>query len=461
MTNANAAMQNAAEIRLNPYQDGFIFSPKRYTAIVAGVGTGKTFASLFRAWKYCQQWPGSLGLIVRREFTDLRDSTIKDFQNYFNVQVGAQNHDYKFPNGSIIMFRHGEMTDINVLKNINLSFFSIEQAEEYENADIFDFLRDRLRRKGGPRWGALIANANGHNWIYERFISGAECKAINEETREYVYSKGGEYLCFTASSFANAHNLPDDFTADLRSMEEEAPGHYKQYVLNDFNAVDADDLVFAPEELESMRMQPPSSASAGKICAGAYLARFGKDKSVCMAVRSIGGVRLMECAMDAWNGKDGIYSAGRIADFLRSAKAEDAAVDCDGLGGPIYDSLKDLINGSMGLREFHNAAEKGAYANARTAAYFGLKDLAAKGWLHLSSQEIINELAGIRYTYSRSGQKMLIPKETLRAKGLKSPDYADALAMAYWCWRQTSPSRTRTGRAGTGMARRNEILTDW
>ena len=158
-------------IKLNWYQDKFLFSKERYSCLIGGVGTGKTFVFLLKAWQICQENPGSLGLIVRREYTDLRDSTINDFEKYFGVKVKEQAKEYEFPNGSKIMFRHGDLTDKNVLKNINLTFFGIEQAEEYETSIIFDFLRDRLRQSENS-CGFLIANAAGHNWIYERFIEG-------------------------------------------------------------------------------------------------------------------------------------------------------------------------------------------------------------------------------------------------------------------------------------------------
>ena len=116
---------NKVEVTLNWYQDKYLFNDARFSCLIGGVGTGKTFSFLLKAWQYCQDNPKSLGLIIRKEFTDLRDSTIQDFEKYFNVKINRGNKEYEFPNGSKIMFRHGDMNDINVLKNINLSFFCI------------------------------------------------------------------------------------------------------------------------------------------------------------------------------------------------------------------------------------------------------------------------------------------------------------------------------------------------
>ena len=449
---------NKVEVTLNWYQDKYLFNDARFSCLIGGVGTGKTFSFLLKAWQYCQDNPKSLGLIIRKEFTDLRDSTIQDFEKYFNVKINRGNKEYEFPNGSKIMFRHGDMNDINVLKNINLSFFCIEQAEEYESADIFDFLRDRLRRSGGRRWAGVIANANGHNWLYERFIEGAKSKVHDEAKGEVLYEKPN-YLCCTANSFANEHNLPTDFIADLKAMEVDAPEHYKQYVMNDFNVLDADDLLLTPEEVDNLKKNLDGNRYDRYMATD--LARFGKDNCVSFVGEDVSGFKFAEVACDSWSQKDALHSVGRIADFARQMHLTDGTIDCDGLGQGYYDSLKDLVNGSFGLREFHNTANNrdSAYANIRTEIYFYIKELAQKGWLSVKTPEIINDLARLRYTYNRNGQKMMIPKEVMRAKGLSSPDFADALMMAVWLWKMRKPTAMRVKRFNKNIF--NTGMSNW
>jgi len=435
-------------IKLNWYQDKFLFSKERYSCLIGGVGTGKTFVFLLKAWQICQENPGSLGLIVRREYTDLRDSTINDFEKYFGVKVKEQAKEYEFPNGSKIMFRHGDLTDKNVLKNINLTFFGIEQAEEYETSIIFDFLRDRLRQSENS-CGFLIANAAGHNWIYERFIEGAKSEVYDLPTGQVAYAKPN-YFCATANSFANAHNLPASYVADLRAQEKDAPEHYKQYVINDFNVLDADDLLLTPEEISNLKQN--FSGLAGKRYLAADLARFGKDKCVCFIGEEVSGFKFAEVATDAWGQKDTLHSVGRIADIGRQMNLQDGTVDCDGLGQGYFDNLKDLVNGHYGLKEFHNTAlgKQSPYANVRTEIYFYIKELASKGWLYIKTPEIINDLARLSYTYNRNGQKMMISKEIMRSKGVKSPDYADALMMSVWLWKTKNPETSNLRRRKIG-----------
>ena len=163
-----------------------------------------------------QEVPNNLGLIVRKEFTDLRDSTIKDFETYTGIKVGSDK-DVKLPNGSVIMFRHG--AELDVLKNINLGWFFIEQAEEFQTEDQFEFLRGRLRRSNVPfHTGFIIGNVNGHNWIWKLWKNNLQ----------------PEFELIESNTFENADNLPKDFIADLNRLKLESPSHYQRFVMNDW-----------------------------------------------------------------------------------------------------------------------------------------------------------------------------------------------------------------------------------
>lgn len=204
--------RNVTEIKLLPKQDDFTFSEAKYPAFIAGWGTGKSMCALFRALLFAQETPGNLGLICRREYTDLRDSTIKDFERYTGLKVNEQTKEVKLGNGSVIMFRHAE--ELDTLKNINLGFFFLEQAEELPTSEQFFFLCGRLRREGRRRSGWITANAAGHNWCHELWIE----------------KQDPEFPCFQMTTLENEKNLPADYIESLKKLPERI---YRQYVLND------------------------------------------------------------------------------------------------------------------------------------------------------------------------------------------------------------------------------------
>lgn len=416
--------QNIVNIELNLYQDTFIFAEERFAGLLGAVGTGKTFAFLFKAWDFCQNNPSSLGLIIRKEYTDLRDSTIQDFEKYFGVKINQSKKEYEFANGAKIMFRHGDMNDINVLKNINLSFFGIEQAEEYETEEVFDFLRDRLRRKGSKRWAMIIANANGHNWAWKRFLHGAKVTTVNSETGEYEYRKDG-YICCTANSFANEHNLPADFIADLKKMETEAPEHYYQYVMNSFEYTNADDFLFAQQDFEP---KIGGKATSQRIAA-LDVARFGKDKSVFKIIEYFGSQQWKEVYSESWQRKPITYTTGRSLELMKEKGCSTLVVDGDGIGCGAVDTLRESRYQIIEYRGGLNPCVD--YYNNRARDYFSLKDAIQKGYLDITHEETKESLLTIKYMYQGNKQKRIVGKNEMRAKGYNSPDDADAIMMAY------------------------------
>lgn len=420
-----------SDLKLNVYQADFLYSTARYPALVAGIGTGKTYMLLLKVWKYCQDYPGSLALIVRKEFTDLRDSTMKDFERYFRVTVDS-NKEHRMPNGSVIMFRHA--SEIAVLKNINLSIFAIEQAEEFENEEVFTFLRDRLRRESGPyRQGMLIANANGHNWIWRLWVQNPA---------------SGDYDLTTATTFDNAHNLPADFIEDLKAMEKESPNHYKQYVLNSFEDVDSDDLLFAGDDIYASPDIKFTSTGVRRRILAVDVARFGDDETVFCAVESQNIFHWNHTHTDTWKNRSLMECVGKVIEMSRDLKTDFVVIDDTGVGGGVTDRLKEM---NIRVLPF-NGAEKprnDLYLNKRSEGFFELHDLFAKRALCIQKDIVLQEqLAQIRFKFMSNGKKAIVSKDEMRKEGLKSPDRADALMMAMY-FRQKAFDITAGGRART------------
>ncbi len=402
-------------IQLKSYQDKFLFSNKRYPAMVAGIGTGKTYMLLLKIRKFCLDYPNSLALIVRKEFTDLRDSTMKDFERYFNEKPSSDK-DYNYPNGSSIMFRHA--SEIAVLKNINLSIFGIEQAEEFESEETFTFLRDRLRRDNAPlRQGILIANAAGHNWIYRMWIN-------NPASDDFDVS--------TATTFDNEDNLPADFIADLRRMEIEAPNHYKQYVLNSFEELGQDDLLLSGVVVyESPKLIFYDEGTIRRILA-VDVARFGEDETVFTIIQSNNIRQWTQVYQHTWRDKPLTEVVGKTLDLCREFNPDIVAIDDVGMGGGVTDRLSEQRRAPEPF--IGNAKPTNPlYLNKRSEGFFRMKEFFDKGDIKIMNDPMLMEqLLSVRYKYNSNNIKSIVPKDDMRKDGLKSPDRADCLMMALY-----------------------------
>jgi hypothetical protein len=410
------------------YQAEFFESTARFPCLIAGIGTGKTFIMLYKIWRYCELYPKSIWLIVRKEFTDLRDSTMKDFTRYFGVTADS-NKEYKFPNGSVIMFRHADETA--VLKNINLSGFAFEQGEEFETSDQFTFLRDRLRNEAGPyRQGLVIANACGRNWIWDIWIQGAESvRVTDDKTGEYTYV-GDEYLCFTANTFANAHNLPEDFLEDLRRMAKDAPNHYQQYVMNSFDEIDLDDALLTHDVVyNSSKIEMEAVGSVKRIMA-VDVARMGGDEITFTVLETRGPIRLEEVFKDVTRFQKIDQTIGKTLELIHEWDIDIVVVDDTGMGGGVTDLLDDSA-GRFRVIPFNGGEKSEAplCGNKRAEGYFKLQNMLDQSWLKiLPDQKTQKELLTIRYKY-KAEKKFIVSKEEMRKKGIPSPGRADGLMM--------------------------------
>lgn len=230
------------------YQWDFYSATNRFPGAIAAWGTAKTTVMLFKIDLLARFYKNNLLLIVRKKFTDLRDSTMKDFTKWTGKHIPQGTKEAQYANGSVVLFRHAK--ELSGLQNVNLGGGGIEQAEEFPTDTQFQLLRGRLRRElevDEDYWAALkqagdvqpflqemydhplrqiipIANANGHNWLWKMLIK----------------SRKEGYSCMQATSFDNEKNLPPDFIADLRRMELDSPAKFQQYVMNCHDEVDLD-----------------------------------------------------------------------------------------------------------------------------------------------------------------------------------------------------------------------------
>jgi hypothetical protein len=236
------------KIESESFQWDFYTALNRFPGAIAGWGSGKTMWALMKCDLLSRFYKNNLGVVIRSKYTDLRDSTMKDFTKWTGKHIPQGTKEAKYANGSTILFRHAK--ELSVLQNVNLGWGYIEQAEEFPTDTQFQLLRGRLRREleiDEDYWAVIekaggihdfllsmcknplrqimpVANAHGHNWLWKMFIKSPQ--------------EG--YSCMQATSFDNEANLPADFIADLRRMEVDSPAKFKQYVMNCHDEVDLD-----------------------------------------------------------------------------------------------------------------------------------------------------------------------------------------------------------------------------
>ena len=216
------------KIQPNDKQFSFLNCQDRYPCFVGSWGCGKTMCGIIKILQHAEQYKNNLCLIVRKKFTDLRDSTLKDFERYTGMRVMKGDKEVTLPNRSVIMFRHGE--ELSGLQNVNLGAFMIEQAEEFETPEQFDLLRGRLRRdEDKHNQGFIIANTAGHNWVWDRWK--------NRDLESYHLTE--------ANIYDNMRHIKRATLDDWQRLKVESPRKYNRYVLNSWEDYDLEGAFYA------------------------------------------------------------------------------------------------------------------------------------------------------------------------------------------------------------------------
>lgn len=404
------------EIVLEPYQSEFFESQSRYPAFVAAWGTGKTYTALLKAIDISLKYPNNLGLILRKRFTDLKSSTMLDFEQLVQAKIPTSK-DFEFDNGSKIMFRHLDEFQSGVVQNINLGWFFIEQAEEFDSSSEFDLLRGRLRRKNVPlRQGFIIANTLGHNWVWKLWKKGELKNAHLTE----------------AQSWDNPH-LPIDFIDDLKEMETEAPARYRRFVLNSWDDVDTDDAVLdynalldaVGKELFNL-MDMPTLVTCDP-------AELGSDKTVIFAMKGYE-------VIDSYVGekKEAMETAGHIVAMCRKHSAHSAVIDATGIGAGICSRVRELGIDAMRLHYGQGSSDKEQWKGIKEEMWMTAKQVLSDGKLSLPNADdgigakLLEDLTSQHYSVNSSGRVELEKKKEIKKRLGRSPDFGDAFIQGVW-----------------------------
>ena len=178
---------------------------------------------------------------------------------------------------------------------------------------------------------------------------------------------------------------------------------------------------------------------------GVDVARYGTDHTI-IVLRQGGHARVVQ---DIAYGpltqvRDKVVSTGMLTYDGTPVRQPVAVVDDGGLGGGVVDMLEELgypVVAFIGQAASHQLMRNGKprFYNRRSEAFWNLREALAgesgtgeDGWLDLDphDDELAAQLTNIKYRVNKHGQIQVESKDEMKARGLSSPDRADALAYA-------------------------------
>lgn len=171
-------------------------------------------------------------------------------------------------------------------------------------------------------------------------------------------------------------------------------------------------------------LRPDDYEFAAKVL-GVDVAREGDDKSVIFPRQGL--VASQPRVMRNARSLDGAAAVMHMEDTFG---ADGTFIDnTGGFGGGWIDQLVSLNRSPIGIH-FAGKATDSRYANIRAEMWFKMAEWVKGGGALPNIPELIAELT--TPTYSFQGDKLLMePKEKIKARLGRSPDYADALALTF------------------------------
>lgn len=181
--------------------------------------------------------------------------------------------------------------------------------------------------------------------------------------------------------------------------------------------------------LEAARHREGTPQDDDPLEAGLDVARFGDDSNAFCVRR---GERVV--AEHAWSGLDTMQTVGRTRELLAAHPGLRALkVDVVGVGSGVADRLRELKYPVVDVNVGAGARDPKRFVNLRCELWWGLRERVRQGLLAGPIAEAtIGQLATVRYSYDGTHTGPVIEsKEQARKRGVKSPDRAEALLLAF------------------------------
>jgi hypothetical protein len=216
---------------------------------------------------------------------------------------------------------------------------------------------------------------------------------------------------------------------------------------------EGDDQFIAVNVVDDAMGRPKHKDETAPIAIGVDPARFGSDATV-IAVRQ--GRDIVE--IRRLRGADTMEVVGHVIDAIEQYKPALTVIDEGGLGAGIVDRLKEQRYKIRGVNFGSKSKNQLMWGNKRAEMWGAMRD-----WLKTASipadRFLKTDLIGPKVKPDSKGTLFLESKKDMKARGLASPDAADAIAVTF-----AFPMAAREARVDKGRSRGyspQAIPTSW
>ena len=174
--------------------------------------------------------------------------------------------------------------------------------------------------------------------------------------------------------------------------------------------------------------EPKMDSSTSPLVIGLDIARFGDDATVFCFRKGRWCFKFEEYAK-----KDTVEIANIATNLIRELKPARLFLDDGGVGGGVYDILKDRGFGEIvrGVNFGARAIDDERYANRRAEMWDAVREWLTGNVQLPKDDKLLDDLCSVNKKYDQKGRLQLESKDDVKKRLGRSPDKADALALTF------------------------------
>jgi len=231
-------------------------------------------------------------------------------------------------------------------------------------------------------------------------------------------------------SSADSRRVTPNYVREIEQRYGTDSNAFRVRVLGEFPVADADTLIAASLVDDAMVRDVALDMTAVEIW-GVDVARFGTDASVLVKRRG----NVVTEMPRRWRNIDTMQLAGAVkAEYDAAGHNRPAliVIDVIGIGAGVVDRLHEQNLPILGVNVAEVASTTGRYARLRDELWVRCRE-----WLETRAvrlprdDELRADLVAPRYSFLSDGRLQVESKNLMRARGLASPDAADALNLTF------------------------------
>ena len=211
--------------------------------------------------------------------------------------------------------------------------------------------------------------------------------------------------------------------------KEKAPNDY-EVIWEGNPSENGIDYLFQSSKLDKAKnLNIPITQNYNKIkCMSVDLSGQGGDLCIATLVESVSNTHFKVTNRADWNTPDTDITKGKIISLYSEWQPDLLILDADGLGYPIYVSVKKAIENTIAFHGAGQSKRQNAF-NQRADGYLTLQELINSELIEIPYDDTLAQLESIKRVFKPNGQIIIQEKKEIKSEIGESPDKADSLMM--------------------------------